>query len=160
SEHRDKVLKSCKKYASKDPSAYREKQSEKYQKHGHKYRERLREQYAKDPTAVLTRNAGWRERNSDKVAADKIEWARLDRAKYPAKWRAIYAARHSTRIQRTPVWADMEAINFFYECCPEGCEVDHIIPLQGKNIFGFHIETNLQWLTMHDNRIKNNKYAS
>jgi len=59
---------------------------------------------------------------------------------------------------RTPVWADKEAINFFYECCPAGYHVDHIIPLRGKNISGLHIETNLQWLPAKQNLKKSNKY--
>jgi len=60
--------------------------------------------------------------------------------------------------QRTPIWANFKAIEFFYECCPKGCHVDHIIPLRGKNISGLHIETNLQWLPAIENMKKGNKY--
>lgn len=60
--------------------------------------------------------------------------------------------------RRTPVWADKEAIKVFYDYCPKDCHVDHIIPLQGKNITGLHIETNLQWLSIEDNLKKGNKY--
>lgn len=62
------------------------------------------------------------------------------------------------KFKRTPKWANKESIKFFYECCPAGCEVDHIIPLQGKNISGLHIETNLQWLPFYQNRSKSNKW--
>lgn len=60
---------------------------------------------------------------------------------------------------RTPAWADLEAIKFFYECCPAGCHVDHIIPLRGKLVSGLHVENNLQWLPATDNFKKGNSYV-
>jgi len=68
--------------------------------------------------------------------------------------------RKASKLQRTPAWADMEAIKFFYECRPAGCHVDHIIPLCGETISGLHVETNLQWLPAIDNQIKGNKFQS
>lgn len=36
-------------------------------------------------------------------------------------------------------------------------EVDHIIPLNGKNVCGFHMVENLHVITKTDNRTKSNK---
>lgn len=36
--------------------------------------------------------------------------------------------------------------------------VDHIIPLQGKNVCGFHLETNLQVIRADLNLIKGSKH--
>jgi len=66
----------------------------------------------------------------------------------------------AAKKQATPAWADQDAINFWYECCPAGCEVDHIVPLQGGNVCGLHVETNLQWLPIKENRLKSNKWAA
>ncbi len=66
--------------------------------------------------------------------------------------------RRAAKLKRTPKWADLKAIEKFYLECPDGMVVDHIIPLQGKNISGFHILENLQYLTPEENCKKNNKF--
>jgi hypothetical protein len=65
--------------------------------------------------------------------------------------------RKAAKMQRTTSWADKEAIKFFYECCPKGCHVDHIIPLRGEKISGLHVETNLQWMPAVENLRKKNR---
>ena len=39
-------------------------------------------------------------------------------------------------------------------------EVDHIIPLQGKNVSGLHVPSNLQIITQFENRSKQNSYIT
>ena len=58
----------------------------------------------------------------------------------------------------TPPWADLAEIREIYLNCPDGFEVDHVIPLNGKYISGLHVPENLQYLTVHDNREKSNKF--
>ena len=71
---------------------------------------------------------------------------------------------HRTRIQkldiikRTPKWADLTAIRKFYNECPEGYHVDHIIPLKGKEVSGLHILSNLQYLSAKENLLKSNTF--
>jgi len=165
-------------------------QRAKYEKHGHKYRKRIKAQYDIDSIVVLARNKKWRDAHPEKVSADKLAWERKFRAEHPEeakarskasyerrkdkvvaygkKWRkenagknAANSAEHRAyKLHRTPPWADLEAINFFYECCPDGCDVDHVIPLQAKNISGLHVHENLQWLPTSVNRSKSNAFTS
>lgn len=58
---------------------------------------------------------------------------------------------------QTPKWANIKIIEDIYNNCPEGCHVDHIIPLQGKLVSGLHVETNMQYLTAHENIVKGNR---
>lgn len=75
-----------------------------------------------------------------------------------ARLRFNAAKRHAAKLQRTPIWSETEAIKNFYANCPEGYEVDHIIPLQGKLVSGLHVLGNLQYLLMSENRSKNNHF--
>lgn len=50
--------------------------------------------------------------------------------------------------------ANKDKIKEIYLNCPEGYEVDHIIPLSKG---GKHHEDNLQYLTISENRSKNNR---
>jgi len=69
------------------------------------------------------------------------------------------AKRRSAKLQRTPAWADLEAIKKIYAECPEGMHVDHIVPLQGELVSGLHVENNLQYLTPSENASKNNSFT-
>lgn len=62
------------------------------------------------------------------------------------------------RLNRVPVWSETKEIKEFYANCPEGYEVDHIIPLQGELVSGLHVLGNLQYLTVSENRSKSNKF--
>jgi hypothetical protein len=76
----------------------------------------------------------------------------------PLKVQALGAKRRAAVLRRLPKWADLKAIELFYENRPPGMEVDHIVPLQGRNVSGLHVEYNLQYLTPTENYRKNNKW--
>jgi hypothetical protein len=80
----------------------------------------------------------------------------------PEKWKSICRTKCSRRragtIHRTPSWSETKAILVFYANCPEGYEVDHIIPLQGESVSGLHVLGNLQYLLAFENRRKSNAY--
>jgi len=67
-------------------------------------------------------------------------------------------ARRLRTKNQTPKWADQEAIKAFYEACPEGHHVDHVIPLKGKNVCGLHTVQNFQYLTAKANVEKGNSF--
>ena len=69
------------------------------------------------------------------------------------------ALYRSNKIKATPKWANIQAISEFYNSCPKGWHVDHIIPLKGKNVCGLHVVSNLQYLSAKDNISKGNKFS-
>lgn len=70
------------------------------------------------------------------------------------------SALYQRRKLRIPSWHDSEKIKIaeFYDNCPEGYHVDHIIPLQGELVSGLHTLTNLQYLPASDNILKGNTF--
>lgn len=61
--------------------------------------------------------------------------------------------------QGVPAWANKEKIKQIYiEAAKTGLSVDHIIPLRGKTVSGFHVETNLRLIPLIDNTKKRNNF--
>jgi 5-methylcytosine-specific restriction endonuclease McrA len=68
---------------------------------------------------------------------------------------AEVAARYRARMMSSvPPDADKVLIRLIFKYCPEGYEVDHIIPISKD---GTHHQDNLQYLTSHENKKKSNK---
>jgi hypothetical protein len=105
-----------------------------------------------------------RELNAKSYRADKshkdraIEAAKRWKTKNISRVNSDTANRRSTKLNATPLWADMETIRDFYaEAKYFQMEVDHIIPLRSNIVCGLHCEANLQLLTAIQNQAKGNK---
>lgn len=97
-------------------------------------------------------------RHPKRVAASKRKWSQANRKSELAKCRRYQA----DKLKRTPAWLteeQIEEMRLFYINCPEGYEVDHIVPLRGKQISGLHVPANLQYLKISENRKKSNNFT-
>jgi len=82
-----------------------------------------------------------------------------------AKNAAHATRRRASKLQQQPAWADQDAIDFVYFSAQVikdafggvAPHVDHIVPLQGKDVRGLHVAENLQLLSAKANIQKSNK---
>lgn len=100
---------------------------------------------------------GHRERYVTNMKCERCSRETLDRWINEDPKRKVATIARWKAASRNPSWADQEAIKAFYAACPPGYEVDHKIPLKGKNVCGLHIVENLQYLPMRENRAKGNR---
>ena len=68
--------------------------------------------------------------------------------------------RRAFKLKAVPQWANLEIIKEIYKKCKKGYHVDHIIPLQGKNVCGLHIPSNLRIVKATINLSKGNNFIS
>jgi len=103
------------------------------------------------------------EKNKNVEAVKNSKWSKenLD------KKRLYTANRRAALISATPLWVNHIAIKKIYDeaafltrVTGLKYEVDHVIPLNGKNVCGLHIASNLQVLKAEDNRKKAYKHES
>ncbi len=104
------------------------------------------------------------QRSYEKNKAKILQKAKEKRQAEPAKELAKCRARQTSQIQRMPKWADKKAIEAFYELARQKTKetgiphhVDHVIPLRGKSVSGFHVESNLRVITSAENLSKGAK---
>jgi 5-methylcytosine-specific restriction endonuclease McrA len=96
------------------------------------------------------------------------EYGKTHYQKNRAEYLASNRYRKALLKQRVPSWltdSDKKAIVEIYKEARRLTEttgirhhVDHIVPLQGKTVSGFHVPWNLQILTAEENLRKNNKH--
>lgn len=138
-----------------------------------KWREKNREMINAYHRDYAKRNSGkrrkienaWKDKNPEKVktynAKAGKKWSQNNRGKRQSSIRA----RQISKLERTPLYADLCKISEFYALASKLTietgiphEVDHIVPLQGEFVSGLHVHTNLQILTREENRRKKNKW--
>jgi len=126
-----------------------EKQKRKYWSDPERFKHYSRERNALPEVREKNREhyKEYKRNNPDKIRALNLKHNHKDRA---------------ARKQRLPKWVTSEELSYITEMYRMarmlGMHVDHIIPLQGKNVSGLHVLANLQLLAPSENLAKKNKY--
>lgn len=108
--------------------------------------------------AANARNRRYAETHREYLRAKNAAYQKAN----PAKGAATTMRYLTAKRKQCPAWADHAKIQKVYDLCARfrslGCDfhVDHVIPLQGKNVCGLHVHNNLQIIEAQANRSKSN----
>lgn len=101
----------------------------------------------------------------NELAEQGFDYQHDRKARRQAELTIYRAAIRASNLQRTPAWADHEAIAEVYRRAQSMTlttgiphHVDHVIPLRGEKVSGFHVAENLQILTGAENLAKSNRF--
>lgn len=131
--------------------------SERFLKQRSKILQQSKNYYVANLEVARAKRALWRAMNRAYAREYGIKYRKENPGKELAKTRR-YALAKRNRVPRWLTKEQIDEMTRIYENCPKGYEVDHIIPLQGKMVSGLHVPSNLQYLTIAENRSKSNKY--
>lgn len=159
----DSTCKSCyrRKHREANKAQYDLRDKAQYEANKERVLQRQKRYYAKN-----TEKCKERTRNHKKVVGNQrrpgymAEWREKNREHHNRYFRFANAKRRARILQATPIWLTDDhwaQIKEIYANCPAGYEVDHVLPLQGKEVTGLHVPWNLQYLPTMENRSKKNK---
>lgn len=152
------------------------------------HRLRFAKRYSSDPAGRRAYLNEWREKNPERLRKyyrenvdyerqrrlkrhydnpeEARRYARERRARYPEIAALDGKQRREVMIQRCVAWGNRVAIRSFYREARRlsvetgiAHQVDHIIPLRGKNVSGLHVETNLRVIPARLNQSKGNSFC-
>lgn len=129
------------------------KKLENRKKNEEHYKNYSKQYYQKNKARIMLNNVRWYESKKNDV---------LVQARISEKG----SKRRAAKLRATVSWSDRSKIKRIYleaklmtKQTGIVYHVDHIIPLQAKNVCGLHVEFNLQIVTMSENCSKRNTFV-
>lgn len=123
-------------------------------------KDRLYREQNKDKTALRNTRYWEQIKGTEKQRDLNSSKCQTYRKSHPEKFRYYATNRRALKLNATPKWANLDKIYEIYLKCPQGYEVDHVIPLKNDIVCGLHVEANLQYLPREKNRQKSNTFSN
>ena len=162
--HKERIKERDQLFNELHPTALAERHKRYITKYPDKVKEARRKYSMEHSIDINLKSSTWAKNNRDKVRINAKRYA----DKNPDKSAAKEGKRRPSKLNRTPHWLSKEELNKIKEVYKTAKQltketgivhhVDHIIPLQGRQVSGLHILCNLQVITAKDNLVKFNKF--
>lgn len=176
--NKERLLKKVKDYAEANKDKITQYHSEYYARNQEKMKKRSLKRYKEKREEIAQKSKEYYQKNNKKICARVRQYNRKNKEKirvarkaYVLKNFAVLSAAKANRKKHvkkaTPFWADMHLIKIKHKervamTNMTGLEhhVDHIIPLQGENVCGLNIASNMRVILARDNISKRNKWET
>jgi len=143
--------------------AWHKKNPNKAKEYHQKYHAYQVEYARKNRKRISERGRIWKENNRLRVKTKSAEYAASHRAELNARWMLRRIQKLRTSKFET---LNNDAVLFYYKLSElvqrwtgVDHDVDHIIPIIGKTVSGFHVSGNLRVMPSIDNLSKGNRYT-
>jgi hypothetical protein len=148
---------------AKDKENQKKLAREWYERNKELAKERARQWALNNPEKRYAIHRKNREKDLENHNARNREWNKNNK---PIKAN-LQAKRKAAKLQRTPKWdkdahlisAKYQLANMLTRETGKPHHVDHIVPLQGKNVSGLHVFSNLRVILGEENIKKSNKHT-
>jgi hypothetical protein len=165
--NKDRIRQVEKLYYANNPEVIERRYKKAYNKHKDKIKKLSNKYYHKNKEIILQKQKEYFQKKYPENKQKIKEATRRFRKNNPG-WTAFHCAKYrAKKLKATPPWLtdfDLDYIKNLYaqaKWLTQNTEtvyhVDHIYPLQGKEVCGLHTPTNLQIITGSENSRKSNK---
>ena len=149
-----RIRSECKPCSALKSKEYRKKNPQKVAEYNKFYFQEKNPTYYRDMSRDAKDRRALKELKRKNKKREEINFNRRKRRDTNKEYLKYKKPRRNTLKVRSLGGRFKLELKDFYSKCPEGKNVDHIVPIINEQVSGLHVPWNLQYLTVNENSLK------